>query len=279
MKPIVIYHADCLDGFTAAWVIWKHFPDWEFYAGKYGEEPPDVTNRDVYLVDFSYKRPVILSMAEKSLSIVILDHHKTAEADLVDLPGNVSVEFDMSKSGARLTWDYFHDSSIVPPPLLLRVEDRDLWKFQYPDTKALATYLSSVPFDFEEWGRCMYLSEERHDREEMEGYGDTLLRKQAKDITEILRGKFRIVLDGHSIWAANVPPMWSSDAGHTLSEKESFALTFSLDGTHAIVSLRSAEEGADVSEIAKKFGGGGHKHASGFKVSFAEFIQLMDGRI
>ena len=30
------------------------------------------------------------------------------------------------------------------------------------------------------------------------------------------------------------------------------------------ISLRSAENGADVSEIAKHFGGGGHKHAAGF---------------
>jgi nanoRNase/pAp phosphatase (c-di-AMP/oligoRNAs hydrolase) len=37
-------------------------------------------------------------------------------------------------------------------------------------------------------------------------------------------------------------------------------------GTSAIFSLRSTEEGLDVSEIAKLYGGGGHKHAAGFKV-------------
>jgi len=33
-----------------------------------------------------------------------------------------------------------------------------------------------------------------------------------------------------------------------------------------VFSLRSQEGGIDVSEIAIKFGGGGHKHAAGFKV-------------
>ena len=66
MNPIVIYHSNCADGFTAAWVIWYKHPDWEFYPGKYQEEPPDVTGREVYFVDFSYKRPVILEMAKKA---------------------------------------------------------------------------------------------------------------------------------------------------------------------------------------------------------------------
>lgn len=37
-----------------------------------------------------------------------------------------------------------------------------------------------------------------------------------------------------------------------------------IDMSYNSVSLRSAENGADVSEIAKHFGGGGHKHAAGF---------------
>jgi len=36
-----------------------------------------------------------------------------------------------------------------------------------------------------------------------------------------------------------------------------------------VFSLRSNDEGVDVSEVAKQYGGGGHRNASGFKVSFA----------
>lgn len=264
-KPLVFYHYPCQDGFTAAWAVWKSHPDWEFYPAKYGEPPPDVTNREVYMVDFSYKRPVILEMAKVARSITILDHHKTAETDLVDLPSNVFVTFDMNKSGARLAWEHFHSAEKVPE-LLLRVEDRDLWRFHFPDTKGLSSYLFSEEYDFETWNRLMVLGEDSNDLEEMEGYGNTVLKKQAKDTTELLQNKFKTTIAGHEVWACNLPYTFSSDAGDILAQGEPFGATFYLDGKFAHFSLRSTEDGADVSEIAKSFGGGGHKHASGFKV-------------
>ena len=80
-KPLCIYHGNCADGFGAAWVVRRYFKgECDFYAGQYGAEPPDVTGRDVIMVDFSYKRPVIDAMAVKAQTILILDHHKTAQA-------------------------------------------------------------------------------------------------------------------------------------------------------------------------------------------------------
>ena len=35
-------------------------------------------------------------------------------------------------------------------------------------------------------------------------------------------------------------------------------------------SLRSSDDGADVAEVAKQYGGGGHRNAAGFRVSFAQ---------
>jgi hypothetical protein len=59
-KPLCIYHGNCADGFTSAWVMHHaYLGGIELYAGTYGQEPPDVTDREVYMVDFSYKRPVL----------------------------------------------------------------------------------------------------------------------------------------------------------------------------------------------------------------------------
>ena len=276
MKPIVIYHADCLDGFTAAWAVWKRYPDWEFYPGKYGQAPPDVSGRDVCMVDFSYKRPVILEMAKTANLIHIFDHHKTAEADLIDLPPNVFVTFDMGKSGARLAWESFHSSDEVPV-LVKQVEDRDLWKFQYSTTKRVTAWLSSQDYLFSNWNTAEQILQ--NDMSSALTAGEALLQKQAKDIQEILKNSFRVSLEGFEIPIANVPPMWSSDAGHFLGDNdEPFAATFSVEGATVKFSLRSRDKGVDVSEIAKKFGGGGHAHAAGFEVSFEKFVQLMDGR-
>ena len=261
--PLVIYHGNCQDGFTAAWAVWKAHKDWEFYPGKYQETPPDVTDRSVYFVDFSYKRPVILEMAAKAKDITILDHHKTAEADLVDLPPNVFVDFNMDKSGARLAWEHFQSRFV--PELVKHVEDRDLWRFHYPDTKAFSAALFAEEYNFVTWDLW-------NQKIEAEGVGwavqsgEAILRKQAKDINELLQNKFRLSIGGTEVWVANLPYTLCSDAGHILAQGEPFGATFYLDGTSAIFSLRSTDDGIDVSEIAKKYGGGGHKHAAGFKV-------------
>jgi uncharacterized protein len=268
--PIVIYHGNCQDGFTAAWAIWKKFPDWEFYPGKYQESPPDVTGRDVFFVDFSYKRPVILEMAAKANSITILDHHASAEKDLVDLPENVFVLFDMNRSGSRITWEFFHNGEMIPV-LVKRVEDRDLWRFHYPDTKAISSALFAEEYNFETWN--IWADKLEKDVQWAVDSGEAILRKQAKDINELLQNKFRMTLGGTEVWVANLPYTLCSDAGHILAQDEPFGATFYLDGKSAIFSLRSTEDGIDVSEIAKLYGGGGHKHAAGFKVPYRFVIQ------
>ena len=116
MKFLVIYHAGCSDGFCAAWLFHKAFPEADFHAAHYGTPPPDVAGKDVYIVDFSYKRDVMLRIIDQARRVCVLDHHKTAEEDLALLPscsleewvslkGKVRIQFDRSKSGGRLAWE------------------------------------------------------------------------------------------------------------------------------------------------------------------------------
>lgn len=135
MKALCIYHRGCADGFGAAWAVWKALGDGvEFHPGVYGAPPPDVTGRDVILVDFSYKRPVMEAMCQSAASITLLDHHKTAAEELDGLGDGpniaipVFVGIDMERSGAVLAWEHFHPGKAIPP-LLQYVQDRDLWRF------------------------------------------------------------------------------------------------------------------------------------------------------
>jgi nanoRNase/pAp phosphatase (c-di-AMP/oligoRNAs hydrolase) len=109
---LVIYHGNCPDGFTAAWVTARKLGDVELLAAKYGDDPPleEATGRRVVIVDFSYPREK-LEQLHATGSLLVLDHHKTAEADLQGLPYCV---FDMQRSGARLAWDYFREGYPVP---------------------------------------------------------------------------------------------------------------------------------------------------------------------
>lgn len=292
MKPLVIYHGNCQDGFTAAWACWMAHPDWEYYPAKHGDAPPDVLNRDVYMLDFSYKRPVIEDIMMKAKSLVILDHHKTAQEDLkgpfaCDPAGTADVRiiFDMDKSGARLAWEYFHGGSQATVPQFVRfVEDRDLWRFDFPETKAFTAALFAEDYDFETWTswyRNTKMSYSGTDWDAIEDYvltGEAILKKQAKDINELLSNKFRINIQGHNVWTCNLPYIFASDAASLLAEGEEFASTYYFDGKKYVFSLRSTQTGADVSEIAKQFpGGGGHKHAAGFQVPHEVFMSFLKG--
>lgn len=78
-RPLVIYHGNCADGFTAAWAVDNRLgASAEYYAATHGNRPPDVAGMDVIMVDFCYKRDVLDAMAKEAASILVLDHHKTA---------------------------------------------------------------------------------------------------------------------------------------------------------------------------------------------------------
>lgn len=259
-----IFHGNCADGFGAAWAVRKALGDIEFHPGKYQEPPPDVTGKDVVMVDFSYKRPVLLEMAEKANSILILDHHKSAVEDLIDLPANVIAKFDMNHSGAILTWEHFFPDE-APPPLLLHIEDRDLWRFALQNTRQIQANVFSYPYDFQVWDTLMAASPETLAVE-----GEAIERKHFKDIHELLGVATReMMIGGHRVPVANLPYTMSSDAGHELAKGKPFAACY-LDGpTGRVFSLRSDDDGVDVSAVAKQYGGGGHRNAAGFSVSFA----------
>jgi uncharacterized protein len=292
MKPLCIFHSPCLDGFTAAWAMWLKHPDAEFVPGVYGQPPPDCTGRDVYLLDFSYKRDVMEKIALEARRLVILDHHRSAQADLdgfaelftPDQLVDVALRFDMKKSGTRLAWEWFHPNKIAPR-LVAYVEDRDLWRFALPDSKAINATLFSYDYDFEVWSR---LSEEMEtssingpvglDRFITEGRA--IERKHQKDVKELvgrLSGRLRFTklaiagVWGLTVPAVNLPYTYASDAGNLLARGAPFAAVYCQNAKGEYeVSLRSIEGGMDVSEVAAQYGGGGHKHAAGFRIKALE---------
>lgn len=265
MSKLCIYHSNCADGFTSAWVVRKALGvDTEFFPGVYQQEPPNVEGRDVILVDFSYKRDVLESIRDKAKSVLILDHHKSAQADLKDLPG-VEMVFDMDRSGAGITWDYYFPN-IKAPDLLYHIQDRDLWKFSLRKTREIQATVFSYPYEFNVWDYLMSA-----DTGELAKDGEAIERKFFKDLRELLPlTTRRMVIGGYDVPVANLPYIYASDAGHILSKGEPFAATYydKLDGRN--FSLRSNDGSVDVSEIAKLYGGGGHHNAAGFMLSFEE---------
>ncbi len=285
-KPLCIYHGQCADGFAAAWAVRKALPDAEFHPGVYQDAPPDVTDRDVIMVDFSYKRPVINEMAVVAKSILILDHHKSAAEDLAGLEpvptprgpvcgwrpdSGVYATFDMNRSGAGIAWDHFHGPD-TRPALINHVEDRDLWRFKIDGTREIQAALFSYPYDFDVWESLMKAGVGA-----LYDEGFAIERKHHKDVAELVGVcKRDMIIGGHRVPAASLPYTLTSDAGHLMCQPFDvlFAACYWDTPGFRVFSLRSIDGGADVSEIAKQYGGGGHEHAAGFRVPLADIGQF-----
>lgn len=279
MKPLVIYHRNCADGFGAAWVFSRHGDrEYEFHAGTYQNAPPNVEGRDVYLVDFSYKRAVVEEMREQASRIVLIDHHKTALEDLAPLIESRAIEslVSLEHSGATLAWEWFNGTSIDPPQLLRHIEDRDLWRFALPLTREIQAYVFSHPYDFRVWDALIGAGPE--ELSAMAREGAAIERKHHKDITELVGVVTRnMEIGGHCVPVANLPYTLTSDAGHLLAKGCPFAGCYWDTPEGRVFSLRSTDEGLDVSEIAKLYGGGGRRNASGFRVPYGHALTRAGG--
>lgn len=262
LNKLCIYHKNCADGFAAALAVRKGHPDetLEFYAASYQTAPPSVAGRDVIIVDFSYKRDVLLEMAKEAKSILVLDHHESAERELDgELPENVTVHFDMSRSGAVMAWHHFLPRTEMPA-LYHYIQDRDLWKFELEATKEVMAAVFMRDYSFDDWEALL-----EREPEALAMEGTFYIRKQQKDIAEAIEKQaFRANIAGYNVPVLNAPPIWASEAGHILAQNEAFAAIYWDKEDSRQFSLRSAEDGVNVSEVAELFGGGGHRGAAGF---------------
>jgi hypothetical protein len=141
-NDMVIYHFPCSDGICSAWCFWRKNRAVKLIPAKHGDPPPNVKGKKVVIVDFSYKKDVILKMLCTAKHITILDHHESAEKELCDLKHpNLTVIFDMKKSGAQLAWDYLHpqceNGTVNRSWIVEMIADRDLWKWEYSWSKAV----------------------------------------------------------------------------------------------------------------------------------------------
>lgn len=272
-KPdVCIYHGPtCLDGFAAAWAIWQQWPDIEFIPAQYGDAVPleRCEGKGVLIVDFSYGYTEMLQLTHATRWLVVLDHHKSAAEVLGPLlkEGFVKGLFDMNRSGARLAWDYAWGAG-NPPRLIAHVEDRDLWRFAIDWTREVTAALASIPMKFGDWTTFGKRLEEFGGREAIVSEGAAILRTRDKEIRQILDSSARVAaIAGAEVFVANVPYHLASEAGHLLCKGRPFSATYfdRADGQRQW-SLRSDPEGADVSEIAQMFGGGGHRNAAGFSL-------------
>lgn len=296
---IVIHHFPCDDGFGAAWICNKRWPDGIEYRGtNYGQEPPihDIDDKRVLIVDFSFPSGILMDMSEVAHSVVILDHHKTAKAMLEPIPalyspsqievtdlmkcgyGNLFAHFDMNRSGAGLTWEFCFPGREAPD-MVRMIEDRDLWRFSFEWTREFSTYLRSYKMTFADWDAINedLSAHPGRIREEARAIQRFFDRK----VAEICETAVWVNIDGQQVPFVFAPPVFASDCANHLLQlyfRAPFAAAGNCVGTSLTVSLRGEDARVDVEEIARKFGGGGHRNAAGFRIPDAmDVVDLLGG--
>lgn len=283
----VIYHANCDDGFGAALTAWLNFGDTaNYFPSSYGEPVPTFKDGDdVFILDFSYSRSIMEEIGKKAGSVTLLDHHKTAEENLKGLKLDCKnyIHFDMTKSGALLAWRYLFPEAEVPR-LFKFIDDNDRWQFKLPETKYAIRNLRSYKQDFEVWERVMRGLEVSHYRDRFVEEGaaqERFFQSQIDFLMNMSKPHPVCMLGDVSGLAMNATRMYVSDLGHRLAvQSGTYGLVWSTLGPdvdprrQVTCSLRSNGE-FDVTEIAKIYGGGGHRNAAGFETSLEAMRQIL----
>lgn len=267
MKDVVIiYHGNCFDGFGSAWAAWKRFGNAADYFGIRHEQKvlPGVTgelrNKTIYMIDFTFPSSVVIPLMKEAKQVTAIDHHITAEQDVRLTQDYV---FDLNHSGAVLAWHYFHPNVSVPK-LLLYIEDSDLWRFQLPSSREINAFLRIFKQSFEQFNSIAGDLETAEGENKIIQQGTTILRYKDRLVEQLAERADMVLFEGLQALAINAPTFFASEIAHYLIKKlPPIGIAWSQQQGKKLFSLRS-DGSIDVSLIAKKYGGGGHRAAAGF---------------
>ncbi len=262
----IIYHKACPDGFGSAYIAWKVLGDSSAYLPlSYYDAIPEIVNSKILVCDFSFNYETTMKFIKDNEEFYNIDHHQSAFDNLKDLSDEYKF-FDINHSGAYLTWKYFF-ADVEVPRFIKYIEDYDLWKFQYEETKPFMLALNELPFNFKVWEKLEdenYLNELIQKGKILQSYQDNMVRIITKAVKiksqKIGKSKYKVAYVNTNLFKNEV-------ANKLVSETEcDFSVVYNYDDSKNLTkfSLRSIDQKANVSEIAKVIGGGGHRNAAGY---------------
>lgn len=265
---VVIYHKNCYDGFGSRVIAEQMLGGRAVYIpATHGNPlPSEVNGKNVLIVDFSYPKAILDSLAKKAKNFLILDHHESAEKDLKDLPDKYKV-FDMKRSGVGLTWEYFHGGETMPHFFEL-IENHDLWKEETSLFKEFGVFITIIPQEYDNYDK-LSKNNSFELTNHIRNFSYPLLELQEIQIKYALStSKVYFQKLGYSFYlvATTNATVFPSEIGNRLVTTNllaDFGTVFSLNEKGTKFSLRSLNDRVDTIPIAKLYGGGGHRNASG----------------
>ena len=269
---IILYHAigkgiGCTDGFGSFFAAYQYNPHINGMGCVYQEDPPwqAIHNKRVIVADVSWDRATIEKMHEVCSKLVILDHHATAQDALRGLS---YAFFDMDRSGALMTWQFFFPDAVVPP-LVAYISDADLWAWKLRNSREISAWLQSHPQKMELWVELNNALLSETGKAIAIEQGKAIMRSKEQMINRIAH-KAEIVDTDYGRVAFVNSPVLQSEVGEVLAQQYGMAAIWHLGDGELTFSFRSKNDELDVSKLALMLGGGGHKQAAGVKIKCKE---------
>lgn len=272
-QDIIIYHANCSDGLSAAAVAKVAMPKAILIPGTYGFPKFNFKDCNIYFVDFSYKKVDMETLINTNTTVWLVDHHKSAieETEELDLKyGNFFrfIAFDNEKSGVGLACELWKPHQEMPYAYQL-IQDRDLWTWELDSKNILKAIDTYVPRTVDDYIQLGNLSKEEC-ISQFEEKGKALVEFEHSLEEQILKDSTTYVniFDYTDIPCINVHGMFVSNIGNKVMLKypsTPFVLLWQTTKKGIKVSIRSTDENEDASKIAQRFApnGGGHHNAAG----------------
>ncbi len=300
---LVLYHGICSDGFSSAFLFYLYFKvtgqECELRPVNYKEPlPTGLEGKDVYIVDFCYSPSDMAKLAKIAKSITVLDHHLSAAQDYggygdhIREYGDCTVQMQIyeEESGASLVLKYLRKLTNGDPKfdfltnpriekLISAVRDYDLWHHEFDDTHVYHELLQMVPRTMDGWTK-IFIEMSDDDFNEL-----VKLAKHYFDANQPLANQFAethqmIHICGYDVPVVNSPHLFADRVCEPLYQNHPFAISFVVNSEFLYCSLRSKRGyGADVSKVAKQFGGGGHATSAGFKIHPSNLPKLLSGKL
>lgn len=300
MKTTVIHHSADYDGIFCREIARKFLPDAELIGWDFADKPLDWPDADkIYIMDLPVDRPFDVSW-DRDIhdvrfmkgEVVWIDHHASSIASHpTSIPG---YRID-GVAACRLAWQYFtlfHPTSgsfslpskerfverSVSEPLSVRLAgEYDIWDKRDVRADTFQFGLRSVDQGADFWEALLDLGgvgEKAVDELMQNGY--LLQRYQRQNDAGMMFRSFMVEWEGLKFLAINTARCNSlTFAAKDKPENGHDALMgFYFNGSKWTVSLYHASHRKDIdlSLIAVKYGGGGHRGACGFTTDKLPFI-------
>jgi uncharacterized protein len=298
MKTIVIHHSADYDGIFCREIARKFIPDAELIGWDFADKPLEIpTATKIYVMDlpldrvfgFEYKPgDQDKNPPKHPAGLVWIDHHNSS---ILTHPRSIPGYRIDGVAACRLAWAYLATGGVGLPlkedfinrkvlePLAVRLAgEYDIWDKRDPNAELFQHGLRSRDITPEIWNHLLGDGRNPKDDEvvlDILNSGECIQYFQRKQDSFVAKNRsFDVQWEGLKFMAINAVRCNSLTFESATRSDHDGLMGFFWNGKEWTVSLYHAphRKDLDLSAIAVKYGGGGHRGACGFRINKLPFI-------